>query len=265
MNNKNFLICLVGLPASGKSTFANLLETALKKKYSFFEVKVIDPDLIRHDLTSNKFEYTKEYLVRNKNLEIIRRELKQGHIVISDDLNYYVSMRHDLKEITDDLNLDLFIVHITTPIECCIKWNEKRGKPIPNEVIQKIKDKFDMFNKYKWDDPIASYNLAEISDLSNVIKDFLVILESQINFRKTKAGKESTKSITNLYNENLDKITRTYVKNLVLNPDFKPFKNEIFKLRRAYIKKNKNKMLSESEVLKSFKLYLKKILNIEFS
>ncbi|MFX0104846.1 MAG: hypothetical protein ACFE75_05095 [Candidatus Hodarchaeota archaeon] len=36
MNNyltyQNFLICLVGLPASGKSTFANKLKFALKKK-----------------------------------------------------------------------------------------------------------------------------------------------------------------------------------------------------------------------------------------
>lgn len=264
MNTKNFLICLVGLPASGKSTFANLLKTELKRKYSYLEVIIIDPDLIRQNLTSNKFEHNKEYLVRNRNLEIIRRELKQGNVVISDDLNYYVSMRHDLKQIADDLHLGLFIVHITTPIEICIEWNKKRGKPIPNEVIRKINNKFDMFNKYKWDVPIATYNLSEISDLSIIIKDFLGILETQMNSRKLIVRKESTKSITNLYNENLDKITRIYVGKVVLNPDFKTHKNKIFKLRKAYIKRNKNKWLSESEILKGFKIYLEKNLNIEF-
>ncbi|MFX0006730.1 MAG: adenylyl-sulfate kinase [Promethearchaeota archaeon] len=265
MINKNFLICLVGLPASGKSTFANLLKKALNKKYSSFEVKIIDPDIIRQNLTSNKFEYNKEPLVRNKNLEIIRRELRQGHIIISDDLNYYASMRHDLKEITDDLHLDLFVVHIATPIEFCIKWNEKRGKPIPNEVIQKIDNKFDMFNKYSWDKPIATYNLSDISDLSEVIKDFLSLLEDQMNPQKSNVNKENIDNINLLYNENLDKITRVYVGTLILKSDFKYFKNEILKLRRAFIKRNKNKKLGESEVLNNFKKYLKKNLNREFS
>jgi tRNA uridine 5-carbamoylmethylation protein Kti12 len=263
--NKNFLICLVGLPASGKSTFANLLKKALKMKYSSFEVKIIDPDVIRQNLTSNKFEYNKEPLIRNKNLQIIRRELRHGHIIISDDLNYYVSMRHDLKEITDELNLDLFIVHIATPIEFCIKWNEKRGKPIPNKVIWKINNKFDMFNKYSWDMPIATYNLSDISNLSKLIKDFLSILEDRMNSRKPNVSKESISNINHLYNENLDKITRTYVGTLILKPDLEHFKNDIFKLRKTFIKRNKNKKLGESEVLNNFKKYLKKNLNIEFS
>jgi O-phosphoseryl-tRNA(Sec) kinase len=265
LTSKNFLVCLVGLPASGKSTFANLLKTALKKKYSSYEVKIIDPDLIRQNLTQNKFEYDKEPIVRNKNLEIIKRELRGGNIVISDDLNYYASMRHDLKEITDELNLDLFIVHIATPIESCIKWNEKRGKPIPNDVIRKINNKFDMFNKYNWDEPIASYNLSEISDLNKIIKDFLSLLEEAMNSKKPKGSKERFKSTNNLYNEKLDKVTRTYVGTLVLKPDFIPFKNRILKLRKTFIKKNKNKRLSESEGLKSFKKYLEKILKIDFS
>lgn len=265
MNTKNFLICLVGLPASGKTTFANSLKIALKKKFNNLEVKIIDPDLIRQNLTLNKFEHEKEYIVRNKNLVRIRNKLKKGYIVISDDLNYYSSMRHDLKEITDDLNLDFYIIHIATPIEICIKWNEKRGETVPKEVINKIKDKFDMFNRYHWDNPIVTYDLSEIIDLNAIIKDFLAKLDDKMNFGKQKFCKEEPKSISNLYNENLDKITRAYVGKLVVNPDFLPLKNKIFKLRKAYIKKNRNKALSEQEILKSFKIYLEKILNLKIS
>ncbi len=265
MNNKNFLICLVGLPASGKSTFANSLKIALKKKFNNLEVKIIDPDIIRQKITSDKFDHEKEHIVRNENLKIIRSELELGNTVISDDLNYYSSMRHDLKGIADELNLDFSIVHIATPIEICMKWNEKRGEPIPIEVISKIQDKFDMFNKYNWDNPIATYDLSEISDLNIVMKEFLAKLEDKMNFRKQKFGKERTKIISNIYNENLDKITRVYVGKLVLNPSFIPLKNKIFKLRKTYIKKNKNKALSETEILKRFKIYLEKILNIKIS
>ena len=67
MNNKNFLICLVGLPASGKSTFANSLKIALKKKFNNLEVKIIDPDIIRQKITSDKFYHEKEHIVRNEN------------------------------------------------------------------------------------------------------------------------------------------------------------------------------------------------------
>ncbi|MFW9969230.1 MAG: AAA family ATPase, partial [Candidatus Odinarchaeota archaeon] len=242
MKNKNFLICLVGLPASGKSTFANSLKIALNKKFDNLEIKIIDPDVIRNQIASKKFEHEKENIVRNQNIEIIRSELANGNIVISDDLNYYSSMRHDLKEIADDFNLDFFIIHISTPIETCIKWNEKRGKPIPQEVISKIKDKFDIFNRYYWDKPIAIFDLSEIDDLNIVIKDFLIRLEDEMNTRQKVSKKKIIKTKADYYNENLDKITRDYVGTLILNPDLGNIKKKLFKLRKAFIKKNKNKL-----------------------
>ncbi|MFX1430927.1 MAG: AAA family ATPase [Promethearchaeota archaeon] len=265
MDHINFLICLVGLPASGKSTFANLLKTALKKNFNKLEVKIIDPDVIRKNLTSNKFDYEKEHIVRKRNLEIIRSELEEGNIVISDDLNYYSSMRHDLKEITDDLNLSFFIVYIATPLEICMKWNEKRRNPVPKEVIVKIQDKFDMFNKYFWDNPIAKYDPSEAVDLDFVIKELLTKIDKRMNIKDHKLKKEKTKNDLSSYNENLDKITRSYIGKLVLDPYFNPLKKKIFQLRKTYIKKNKNKAQSEAEILKNFKIYLEKILKIKFS
>ncbi|MFX0144831.1 MAG: AAA family ATPase [Candidatus Hodarchaeota archaeon] len=265
MVDTNFLICLVGLPASGKSTFANSLKTALQKRFNKLEVKIIDPDIIRNNLTSNKFDYEKEHLVRKRNLEIIKGELEKGNIVISDDLNYYSSMRHDLKEITDDLNLGFYIIYIATPIEICMKWNEKRGEPIPKEVIVKIQDKFDMFDKYYWDKPIAKYDLSEIVDLNIIIMEFLTRLDKEMNIRDHKIIKKKITNDLSSYNENLDKITRTYIGKLVLNPYFNPLKKKIFQLRKTYIKENKNKALSEAEILKSFKIYLEKTLKIKIS
>ena len=69
--NQNFLICLVGLPASGKSTFANQLKIALKKRYNKLNVKIIDPDKIRQKLTPNEFDHEKEHIIRKENIKIM--------------------------------------------------------------------------------------------------------------------------------------------------------------------------------------------------
>jgi len=264
LQNKNFLICLVGLPSSGKTTFANALEIALKKKFLNLDVKIIDPDIIRQKLTPDNFDPEKEQIVRNKNLETIKKELKRGYIVISDDLNYYSSMRQNLKGIADSLKLNFFIIHIATPLDICIKWNEKRGVPIPNVVINKIQEKFDNFNKYNWERPIAKYDLSVISDLNFKIKELLDRLDNKMTSINQKLIKERI-SITNRYNENLDKITRNYIGTLILNPVFVNLKRKVIKLRKSYVKTYKNKNYTEEEILKNFKAYIKKNLNVKIS
>ena len=83
MNNKNnFLIILVGLPASGKTTFAHIL----KKKLSLYfrsEVKIIDPDLLRDALSPKIFDFQNEPRIREETLEKVRKYLKKGLILIA--------------------------------------------------------------------------------------------------------------------------------------------------------------------------------------
>ncbi|MFX1316019.1 MAG: adenylyl-sulfate kinase [Promethearchaeota archaeon] len=264
--NQNFLICLTGLPASGKSTFAIELKKVLEKKFIKIEVKIIDPDNIRQTLTQNKFYYKKEHLVREQNLEIIKAELKNGSIVISDDLNYYTSMRHDLKNIADELNRNFFIIHIDTPLEICLKWNEKRGKPIPHKIIKRINKKFDDFNKYKWDTPFAIYNMSKATDLNEFLIDCVDRLYFNLKHAlKILEGDSSFKQDLNLYNEELDKITRNYVGKLLEDSNYHPLKNKIIKLRREFVKIKKNEYLSELEIQNSFQKFLEEILNIKIS
>ncbi len=256
----------MGLPASGKSTFAKALKIALKKKFNNLNVKIIDPDKIRQSLTPDEFDHEKEHIIKKENLKIIRNELEKGYIVISDDLNYYTSMRHDLKEITENLNLIFFIVHIATPIETCLKWNENRGKPIPNMVINKINERFDEFNKYKWDIPDVVYDFSQITDLNYKIKDFLAIIQEKREIMKSKLKTVAKNNIlSNLDNESLDKITRIYVNALLHDSTYLPLKKRIIKLRKNYVRENKNKALRESEISKTFKNYLEKNLNIKIT
>jgi len=136
--DQNFLVILVGLPASGKSTFAFKLKEKLESNFQN-KVKIIDPDIIRDNTFPNGFDFKKEPKIREKNIQSVRRHLIKGYIVISDDLNYYSSMRHDLKLIADSLNIKYYIIYISTPLKLCLERNVERGKPIPNKVIKNIK------------------------------------------------------------------------------------------------------------------------------
>lgn len=264
--NKNFLICLTGLPASGKTTFASKLKEILEKKFTKLTVSIIDPDIIRHTMAPNKFNYTLEPIVRERNLTEITKELSKGNIVISDDLNYYSSMRHDLKNLAENFNVNFFIIHISTPFETCLTWNEIRGEPIPNTTIKKINRKFDNFGKYSWDYPEAIYDISRIQDLNKEIEDLVERIKNKVSTSKEILEKEDrVKEFFNLDNENLDKITRVYVGKLLQNSEFISMKKNIIKTRKLFVKLYKNKSLKESEIANIFKEYLEKRLNIIIS
>ncbi|MHA2391944.1 MAG: adenylyl-sulfate kinase [Promethearchaeota archaeon] len=266
MVNQNFLVCLTGLPASGKTTFANKLKIYLEKKFNTHTVKIIDPDKIRENLSPNKFDHILEPTVREKSLAEIKNELNNGHIVISDDLNYYSSMRHDLKILAENLKIHFFIIYISTPFNVCMKWNKKRGEPIPNKIIKRIHKKFDNFGKYNWDHPEAQYDLSNERKLDEEIGVLINKMLKKIELDKDTLKKGERKQISsNLNNENLDRITRVYVGNLLHDSEFLSLKKDIIKARKEFVSQHKNTQLTELNIPKIFKNYLEKSLNIKIS
>jgi len=264
--NKIFLVCLAGLPASGKTTFANKFKMLLEKKLGKSTVKIIDPDKIRKSITPDKFNHKQEPIVRAENLKAIEKELQREFIVISDDLNYFSSMRHDLKMIARKCDVNFFIIHIATPIEVCIKWNKIRGEPISNKIIKKIYKKFDYFNKYSWDLPEAQYDLSQINDIDKEIEELVEELLKKNKIAENSLKKEERiKTFSSIDNENLDKFTRIYVGKLLQNPNYTDLKNKIIKLRKLFIRINMNKVLSEAEIYEDFRSYLERKLNIKIT
>jgi len=262
----NYLICLVGFPASGKSTFAQKFKEISIEKYNDFDVKIIDPDIIRESITRGEFNHKKEKLVRKKNLKEIKKGLISGKIVISDDLNYYSSMRHDLMEIAEEVNRKFFIIHIATPLKICLKWNEERGNKIPKKVLIDISNKFDDFNKYKWDQPLKRIDLSKVSNLSETIEDTMKTISTNLNKVSIDDRRfEEPKKHSNPDNERLEKITRKSVGELLKNPEFRQFKKKILELRKQFVMENLNKSFSKSEISRSFKIFLEKSLDTKIS
>ena len=257
MPKQNFLIILCGLPASGKSMFAFKFKSISEMTRRKVKVTIIDPDRIRKDLYSGFFNYRKESLVRKKNLKEIQKALKKGKIVISDDLNYYTSMRHDLKDVAEKVKVAFYIIHISTPIEQCIIWNKQRGEPIPNEVIYKINEKFDLFNTYAWDKPFRKLNLKKILDLEGKIKLLLKEIEHDIKLNSEQDSNEKPQKTKNRYNEKLDQITRKIVNNYVKGLKDESLIKKLVSLRKVFIKHNLDKVMSNSEIKKKFTNFLK--------
>ena len=256
MPKRNFLIILCGLPASGKSTFAHKFKSIVENVNDQI-VSIVDPDKIRKNLYSGNFNYKKEKIVRKRNLKTVQKALKNGDTVISDDLNYYSSMRHDLKEVAKKVNTPFYIIHISTPVHQCVLWNEKRGKPIPNQVVQNINQKFDLFDTYSWDKPIASIDLSEITNLDVKIRNLLKIIEQDIKLTSKQYQKRGLEKKKNVYKENLDQITRQIVNQNIINLKETSLIPQIIRLRKLFIKENLNNEMSKLDIANKFKLFLK--------
>lgn len=264
MKKGNFVICLAGLPASGKSTFASKLKKTLESKFNRLGVKIIDPDIIRQDISSGNFDYRLEPKVREYYLTETRKELQQGMIVISDNLNYYSSMRHDLKKLAENFELKFFIIHISTPYNVCLQWNIKRGKPIPNKVIKEVNKKFDYFNKYSWDRPLAEFDLSQIQNLDEEIENLVNIIGQKIELSSiTRENAQESEETFNIENENLDQLTRVLVGKLLQDKEFLSLRESILKSRKLFVRLHKNSNLSSDEITQKFREFLEKSLKIK--
>ena len=259
----NYLLILSGLPASGKSTFARKFKELVESE-SNSNVKIIDTDIIRQQLYPDGFNYKNEKRVRKKLKHEIQQALNNNFIVISDDLNYYTSMRHDLKNIAENAKRMFFIVYISTPLEICLNWNKERGNLIPDNVIINVKNKFDEFDRYNWDYPILELDLSKTKDLDIEIKKLILKIQDIVTSKSSLYKKKN--KIYKFYSEHsklLDKVTRSVIGEIFRNNKYHPQKKLILKLRKEYIKMYFKTDLTSSEIPSHFIEFLNKHLKID--
>jgi selenocysteine-specific elongation factor len=194
-----YLLILCGLPASGKTTTAKAIASLLEDKHGITTM-VISSDDFRNMLSysSKGFNPERETSIKTLYEKAIATGLENGFLVISDDLNYYKSMRSDLRQIAKRSGSDYDIVFIDTPLEKAVNWNQERGSPIPSSLIQDINQKFDPpKGDYKWDTPLAvvdpsNQSYDEIASL--IVAAILKRLENPIR-SKPKKNVQDEKSL----------------------------------------------------------------------
>lgn len=201
-----FLLALCGIPASGKTTFAESILTFAEKNQP---TRIVSTDSWRDAEYYAEFKPSNEHQVREAALKKTQELLAEGFSVIHDDTNYYTSMRHELFEIAKAKDCVFGIIQITTPIINAIEWNKQRNQMIPEEVIVRIHKKFEApGTKYAWDRPLVKVDLSEstISDSAKLV----VELASKLN---RMARKEDTRnSSDNIYDVATRKVVSAFLK-----------------------------------------------------
>ena len=127
------LLCLKGLPGSGKSTYAKELES---KGWA----RVNKDDIRKEFFPDYTFKDEKE-VVYMEDAEIIA-ELREGNDVVVDDTNFAPKHQQRLEKIAKEEDADFEVLFIDTPLEECIKRNRKRANNVPMEAI------LNMYRKY---------------------------------------------------------------------------------------------------------------------
>ncbi len=171
------VLCLIGLPASGKTYLATEIQKEPTFSKFFTQIDIIDPDAIRFNTFGENFQPENEALVIEEKYNKIVLTIKPGHLVIVDDLHYLTSMRHSVLEISKHHDAQYISIYVNSSVDQCLKWNKLRGSPIPDSVIQKIAQKFDApGKKYAWDNPSLIYFPPKM-EISQILSKLYRIFE----------------------------------------------------------------------------------------
>ncbi len=173
MSSYPYLLIMCGLPSSGKSTISKNLAALLEDKNGI-STMVVSSDDFRGMLSfsSKGFKPERELPVKVLYEKAIATGLENGFLVISDDMNYYKSMRSELRQIAKRAEADYDIVFVDTSVEKAIEWNQERGEPIPSSLIEEINQKFDPpKGDYRWDTPLVTVDPSKqnIEEITNLI------------------------------------------------------------------------------------------------
>ncbi len=218
------LIILCGLPSSGKSWFAKLLADQLSIQLKTMNIQITDIDQVRSQLFDSNFLPENETFVRETALLQTREYLEANSIVIVDDINYFNSMRHEFKQIADEMSTFYLILYISTPLETCLKWNKKRTNCLEDHVITNIAEKFDIpGRKYLWDTPFDAIDVST-DDSSKKITSITSHVVELVHNEKSSTEKDTfTDSVS--VRHDVDHLTRMFI-NFYANTVFKSHENE---------------------------------------
>ena len=154
-------IMMVGLPGSGKSTYADQLR---KKGYH-----IHSSDAIREELTGDINSQDKNTDVFNILHKRVKEDLRNNISCVYDATNMSMKRRKAFLDEIKKYNCQKICMLFATPIYVCKGRNQKRKRKVPEEVFDKMLKSFwvpmmyegwdsikiNIINGYKYDYPIA--------------------------------------------------------------------------------------------------------------
>ena len=129
------LALMVGLPRSGKSTYAKALQGAGWVR--------IEPDAFRIGLHGHAFHAPAEPLVWAAAELAVRALLIGGHAVVIDATNTTRHRRSGWLRIAQQLGVPVEAFVMDTPLSECLERNEGRRHRVPVEVMKRMARQFE--------------------------------------------------------------------------------------------------------------------------
>jgi len=233
-----FILALCGLPSSGKSILADAIQKAMNS-----EIVIVRTDEWRDDSYYIDWKPEKEKPVRLAALSMVEKLVNDGKSIIHDDTNYYTSMRHELFKIAIDNRCAFAIIHVSTPLDIALRWNKERaGTRIPDEVIERINERFDLpGRRYLWDDSMLEVNMAN----QNVDKVIAEIIDS---IEELDIAEPEPRLVTITEFERLDVETRQTVSEFLEKNQHLRGNREVSKIRRDVLRKASRRRFSVRKV-----------------
>ena len=131
---KPMIMMLKGLPASGKTTYA---ETLVDDGWLR-----VNKDDLRAMLNNGKWSKSNEGFVLSLRDEIIIRVLVSGKNVVVDDTNLNPKHAIQLRSIAEDFDADFEEKFFDVPLEVCVSRNEVRYDSVPTKVILNMYERY---------------------------------------------------------------------------------------------------------------------------
>ena len=128
------LTILVGLPASGKSTYA--------QQHNNSNTVVLSSDEIRKELLHNEQDQSNNSFIFGQLYSRARAQLDIGNNVIIDATNINVFERARVLQNFRNYNVHKVAIFFDTPIEECIERDKKRERTVGADVIEYYYNKF---------------------------------------------------------------------------------------------------------------------------
>lgn len=198
----NKLIVLVGLPASGKSTYARMCA-------KIDNSVVLSSDELRKELLGDETCQENNQLVFDTLYRRAKQYLIDGRSVIIDATNINMKDRRRTLSHFEGLQIERIAIVLATPIEICYTRDIERERTVGKDVIDKFVQRFEIpmeyegFNAVVMVEPnIALYNLDKIETMMD--------LSQQDNpHHKYTIGLHCKKCYHELFNRTTDVVLQT--------------------------------------------------------
>lgn len=130
---------LVGLPASGKSTYAG--------KYAQIGWRIISSDGIREELYGDASIQKKPNEIFAQMRERLETSLNNNENIIIDATNLTAKNRTFFLDVIKYYSYTVVAIVFNTPLEECKKRNDERDRKVPIEVIEHMAGKIELPSK----------------------------------------------------------------------------------------------------------------------